>query len=447
MIPELEKKLDSFDSEIRRDSLDKLLSRVKSGEILPEKNKHFVNLHSHTFFSFNGYGYSPTSVAWRSFKMGLEAVGIVDFDVLDGTAEILEAGEKLGIRTVAGIETRVYVKEWAEKVINSPKEPGICYFIGIGFYRKPDAGSNAGKTLLSMKAIAKQRIIDMIERINSYLEDVRIDYARDVLSLTPMENATERHVLDAYYYKAMGRFSSSKNELISFWSDKLGVETNKIAVIIEDRPKVCEIIRSKLMKHGGPGYVYPDKNSFPLLEDVINMIDKTDALPAAAWLDGTSEGESAAEKYLKFFMDRGTVLVNIIPDRNWNIENKDEKRKKLEKLDEIIKLSRKLNLPLIAGTEMNKFGQKFVDEFNTDELKPYLDDFRKGAFFVYGHTCLARYCNKGYNSAWAKEHFPDRAERNAFYIKAGSSIVPGSTVYSRIKNLKDKADPLGIINK
>ena len=50
-----------------------------------------ANMHCHTFFSFNAYGYSPTSLAWLARQRGYKLMGIVDFDVLDGVDEFLDA--------------------------------------------------------------------------------------------------------------------------------------------------------------------------------------------------------------------------------------------------------------------------------------------------------------------------------------------------------------------
>ena len=51
---------------------------------------------------------------------------------------------------------------------------------------------------------------------------------------------------------------------------------------------------------------------------------------------------------------------------------------------------RELNLYVIAGTEMNKMGQKLVDDFDVPELKPYLEDFLKGANYVYDNMKIEK---------------------------------------------------------
>ena len=105
---------------------------MAAADDLPPMGRAF-NLHAHSFFSYNGYGYSPSGLAWRGRRAGLCAMGLVDFDVLDGVAEFLGACHALGLRACAGLETRVFVPAFADRVINSPGEPGIAYHMGAGF--------------------------------------------------------------------------------------------------------------------------------------------------------------------------------------------------------------------------------------------------------------------------------------------------------------------------
>ena len=92
-----------------------------------------ANLHCHIIFSFNAFGYSPTALAWLAKKNGYRLMGMVDFDVLDGVEEFLLACERLGVRGSAGMETRVYLPGFATREINSPGEPGVSYYMGVGF--------------------------------------------------------------------------------------------------------------------------------------------------------------------------------------------------------------------------------------------------------------------------------------------------------------------------
>jgi len=63
-IEKLEQKLDSFNLTERKEALAALCEKVKTGEIILQQTGKEVNLHSHTFFSYNCYGYSPSKFAW-----------------------------------------------------------------------------------------------------------------------------------------------------------------------------------------------------------------------------------------------------------------------------------------------------------------------------------------------------------------------------------------------
>ena len=68
----------------------------------------------------------------------------------------------------------------------------------------------------------------------------------------------------------------------------------------------------------------------------------------------------------------GVAAFNIIPDRNYTPGQKDQK---LENLNQVVKLTQDLGLPLLGGTEMNSPGQKFVDDFSSAELAPITISF------------------------------------------------------------------------
>ncbi len=177
------------------------------------------------------------------------------------------------------------------------------------------------------------------------------------------------------------------------------------------------------MKYGGVGYVAPTSDSFPAIETVIDMINDMDALPTATWLDGTSPGESDINAMLELFADKGIVAMNIIPDRNWNIKDPQEKAIKLENLAIAVKAAKDFDMPLCVGTEMNKIGLPFVDNFSTPELQPYVNDFMDGAYFFWGLTVLALISDRGYTSKWAKSEFGNnRAKKNEFYTKIGKLV-------------------------
>ena len=441
-VQQLEDQLDNFDSSTRQIALEELANRLKSGQIKLPDIKNEVNLHFHTFFSYNAYGWSPSRVAWEAKKYGLATAGIVDFDVLDGMEEFLEAGKTIGLRSTAALETRVFVSEISDDVISSPNEPGIAYFMGSGFYKIPAAGTKAADILQTMRDMSRRRNIQLVELVNAYLNDVQLDYDGDVLPLTPSGNATERHILAAYDAKSRQVFSD-KSTLADFWSRALEISKDEASALISDTPKFHDKMRAKLMKYGGVGYVAPNADTFPPIELTIEMMTEMGALPMITWLDGTNPGEADADVFLNTLVDKGSVALNIIPDRNWNIKDPKDKQIKTENLAKIIKAARKLNLPVCVGTEMNKAGLPFVDDFSAVELQPYVDDFIEGAYFLWGHTFLARNADLGYMSKWADDHFGnDRANKNEFYARVGRLAEPACTA----NTLSDTMLPDDVLN-
>jgi len=442
----LETKLNDFDPVVRAQALAELVALAQRGAVSPpfippniggeRGGADVANMHCHTFFSFNAYGHSPTSLAWLAKWRGFKLMGIVDFDVLDGVDEFLDACELVGVRGSAGIETRLFLPEFATREINSPGEPGVLYHMGIGFTtsRVPETVANI---LADLRQRAARRNRVVVERVNAYLDPVAIDYERDVLPLTPAGTATERHIVVAYI-RAAERIVPN---VVEFWADKLNVEPGRVATLMDDAPQLQDLVRAKLMKRGGIGYVQPGPDTFPTVDEFHKLIVACGALPCAAWLDGTSAGEQAIEELLALLISKGVVALNIVPDRNWNIADPEMRRLKVQNLYHVVRLAQELALPLNVGTEMNSFGQKLVDDFDAPELAPVRQAFLDGAHFIYGHTVLQRALGLGYHSEWAQTHLPSRRERNDFYTKVGYQVSPDRASMARLKQLALSSDP------
>ena len=144
------------------------------------------------------------------------------------------------------------------------------------------------------------------------------------------------------------------------------------------------------MKNGGIAYIKPNSKTFPEIQTANKMITELGAIPCAGWLDGTSPGEKKLEELLDLLVSKGISMMNIIPDRNYNIKDREEKRIKIKNLYKAVEIAKKLSLPIVAGTEMNKFGQKLVDDFNSKELSPIRKSFMDGAYFLHDHTLRQR---------------------------------------------------------
>ena len=382
-------------------------------------------------------------------KEGLAVAGVVDFDVLDALEEFLEAARLLGLKGCAGLETRVFVPEFSDRVMTSPGEPGITYHMGVGF-PNADLEGEQKQFLLNLRRTAQQRNRDLMGRVNKYLRPVELDYERDVLILTPSGNPTERHICLAYARKAREIFGQT-SALADFWSQKLGVDASSFVlrpssdegrILLPEGRELLNMIRAKTMKRGGVGYVLPDKGSFPCMADTNQFVLAAGGIPTLTWLDGTSEGEKAIEELLEVAMSTGAAAINIIPDRNYTPGARNEK---IDNLYQVVELAEKLHLPVVVGTEMNSPGQKFVDSFDTEELSPVAPIFLKGAYIVYAHSVLQQRCGLGYTSNWARKNFKSTAEKNEFFQEVGSLLQPEQE--NRLVSITADATPGQILEK
>lgn len=441
-IADLEARLDDFRPEVRRESLEALCALADRGEIRTGPEREIANLHCHSFFSYNGCGYSPSRLAWEGKKLGLKFMGLVDFDVLDGVDEFLAACDFTGLRGSAGMETRAFIPEFADRDINSPGEPGVAYIMGIGFASGAVPASAAG-TLADIRRRAGERNRGILERINASLAPLTVDYERDVLPATPSGNPTERHLVAKILEKSL----SALDDPAHFWSAKLDLPLDAVRREMAAPEAFQNAIRKKLMKRGGVGYVPPAAGTFPRVDEFCRLVRDCRALPCAAWLDGTSPGEQAMPELLALLIEKGAAAVNIIPDRNWNIADPREKAVKLDHLYRMVRLADGLDLPVQVGTEMNSPGQKLVDDFDAPELAPLREEFLRGASFIYGHGRLERSWGLGYQSPWARRHLPDRKSRNTFYTAAGRLLRPGPGETAGPRTIDADLEPAEVLRR
>jgi hypothetical protein len=281
----------------------------------------------------------------------------------------------------------------------------------------------------------------MVQKVNRHLDPVTIDYAEDVLTLTPAGNATERHMLVAYERRAREVFPD-REDLVTFWSEKLSEPEDRIRELLGDVVELKKLMRARLMKHGGVGYAPPEEGSFPSLEEVVEMTLACGAVPSGGWVDGTSEGEADPMAHFSFLRSKGIPTLTVVPDRNWNLENPQERALKVRKLQEALGAAARLEMPILVGTEMNKHGQKFVDTFSAPPLAPHRQTFLAGAHVAWAHTLLKSTAGVGYAGERADEWFgdDDRA-RNEFFRRVGSAPYPSDGQMERLRQTGPDAAP------
>ncbi|HRR29652.1 MAG TPA: hypothetical protein P5270_09875, partial [Victivallales bacterium] len=360
---------------------------------------------------------SPSRIAWEAKKVGLFSVGIVDFDVIDGMDEFIDAAELLSLRASVGVETRSFFAKFANFEMDSPGEPGVNYVMGVGFTQHFPDESVQAKKLTDYRENAKKRNLNLIKRINEKLKDIALSYEEDVIPLTPSGNATERHIITAYGNKALKKLG---DKAFSYLSEILERKSDEIKnIFYSSRPGFDELLRSKLVKKGGIGYLQPSKETFPPMDEFLQWVKSCGAIPTEAWLDGTTNGEALGLKYIEASKAEGAMAINIIPDRNWNIKDSQTQKIKLAKLKEIVDAANTLNMPIFIGTEMNKSGQPLYDDLDCNALRPFKQTFIRGASIAIGHSILARFAKLPYSADATDNIFKSTEEKNDFYEKVG----------------------------
>ena len=426
-VENLEKNLNSFRLNERFEALEKL----KRSAPVEKKEQQNINLHFHSFYSYNAEFWSPARIAWEAKKNGLYAAGIIDFDVLSGLSEFFRAGEMLSLRTSVGLETRAFLHEFADREIDSPGEPGVSYIAGTGFHALPDEGSPQAKELEKYRQKATERNKALIERINRHVPEIALTL-EDVTALTPAGNATERHIVMAYIQKAASVFT--ENQLIPYWSQTLEVSEAEVEKLMTTGYKFEDVVRKKFAKKGGFGYVQPSSETFPPVEEFFRFVKLCGAIPMESWLDGTSEGEKDPQELLELSKSKGAMALNLIPDRNWNIDDPGEKALKVNNLKKIVETADKMNMPLHIGTEMNKKDLPFVDDLDGTDLKPFKNSILYGAKVILGHTILGRFAGFSYPGSETKNEFPDLKKRNAFFALVGELPAVDTEIADRLRN-------------
>lgn len=396
------------------------------------------NMHMHTHFSFNAEYLSPTQLVQEAVRRELYALAICDFDVLDGLEELYGAADQAGLRSAAGMETRVYFPEYGDKVINSPGEPGVYYFMGMGFARVPSVDTAAGRILAELRVQSAARNRDMIARINAAFPEMAINYDKEVLPLTPSGNATERHIVQAYIAKvaevAKGNAAAEKE----IWN-KVMKAGDRMDGLLKDKVALQNAVRSSLMKSGSVGYAQPDSSTFPAIDHVIEMMLGAGAMPMATWLNGLSDGEKDIENQLQCLRAKGVAALNIVPDRNWNIKDPADRDRKVAELHRVVAVAERMELPVNVGTELNSFGLPFVDNFEAEPMLPHYETFFKGANVSVGQARLARYAGYSYCGDAAKSEFgANLAAKNAFFAQVGMLPCPDTKRVAELIAMDDE---------
>lgn len=115
---------------------------------LPEHNE--IDLHTHSTAS-DGI-YAPAELVRLAREAGLRRIGLVDHDTTDGLEEAWEAGDRLGVTVIAGIELNTEL----------PEQRGEAHM--LGYYIQPEQPAFQ-RSLAILRDSREQRGERMVERL------------------------------------------------------------------------------------------------------------------------------------------------------------------------------------------------------------------------------------------------------------------------------------------
>lgn len=435
--------LNSRDTEERRAALALAAASFESGDVPKPQAAGSANLLARTFFSYAVDGSSPARRVWEAAIRGLSVIGCCDTDNLGALREMLDAGDALGVRAVASLETKCYVPDSAAREFSYPGQCGFLRAMGLGFTAVPPLETEHGRFLAGLPEHAHIRHRNRIEKLNSVLSPVCIAYEEDVLPLAPAGNPAPEHIAAAYVRKAESLFPDREARAV-FWSDVLGGSPADAEALIADLPAFGEAVWEKFRQFTAEERV---PANYPAVADFFKAVAAAGAVPCVFWADGGTDGEADAGRFLDGALGWGARAVALLPDCVWNVPDREEKRARLGRLAELVAAARARALPLVAGSFLNRAGQKFVDSFDAPELAEYFRDFSDAAFWVYGHSVMERAAGRGLLSGWSRHAFgADRAAANAFFRDAGRAAAPSAASRLRIASAAgDGASPADIL--
>lgn len=125
---------------------------------MPELDTRGIDLHAHTTASDGDQ--SPTQLIELAKAVGLTAIAVTDHDTTDGVAEALEAGKRLGVEVIPGIELSAEIE-------NTAGQRGQCHILGLGI---DPHNPNLLKRLRDIQHKRTNRNTLMVDKLNSLEE-------------------------------------------------------------------------------------------------------------------------------------------------------------------------------------------------------------------------------------------------------------------------------------
>ncbi|MBB1509156.1 PHP domain-containing protein [Tessaracoccus sp. MC1756] len=157
-----------------------------------------IDLHTHSRVS-DGTD-TPTTLVMKAFQAGLDAIALTDHDTFGGVLEAQEAGKRIGLKVLCGIEMSTEVEGRAVHLLG----------YGCDIYDR-----DLGEELARIRHGRSHRLPMMIEKLNAAGLELTIDDVNRVAMGAPAIGRP--HVADAMVAKG---YIADRDEAFKVWLDE-----------------------------------------------------------------------------------------------------------------------------------------------------------------------------------------------------------------------------------
>lgn len=353
--------LEKLNAPTKKERLDNLAEVLKT-TVFPPVVSQYINNHIHTTYSFSPY--SPTAAVYAARMEGLCTAGIIDHDSISGAEEFLEAAKMVDMPVTIGMECRVSMDgtRLEGRRTNNPDQVGVSYMtiqsvphdkipVLTEFFRPYQAARHA-------------RNRKMVDRINSLLPDMDLNYDRDVLPLSQAaENGgvTERHLMYALAKKLTAQVGKGEAMVKKLTHMGLSLSSKQTDQMMDTQYPFYEYDLLGILKSAFVPKIYIDAaDECPKLSDLVQLCVDVDAYLCYAYLGDVGDsvtGDKKAQKFEDDYLDEvfeclkeeGVKAVTYMPTRNTPAQ-----------LERLRGLCEQYGMFQISGEDINSPRQSFV---------------------------------------------------------------------------------------
>lgn len=410
------------DSEVRLDSLRRLMDLIEQGGLEKPAQGNDVNNHIHTTYSFSPY--SPAKAVWMAYQAGLATAGIMDHDSIGGAREFSAAGKIAGIATTIGVECRVDFAKTplSGRRINNPDQDSVAYMALHGI---PHTRIDAVRQFFKPYAAARNlRNRQMVAAINQLIaaSGVALDFEKDVVPLSQAADGgsiTERHLLYALSLKLIAGYGKGA-ALLQFLKDRLRLNIGaKIEGYLADaaNPHYAYDLLGLLKGELVAAFYIPATAECPDVREAVAFAKECGAISAYAYLGDVGDSVTGDKKSQQFEDDYLDLLFEVLRELRFNAVTYMPSRNTMAQLDRVRALCDRHGFLQISGEDINSPRQSFICQALRNEK---FHNLYAATWALVGHEIAAtRDLERGMFSESTIRQYPGLDERIKAYREIG----------------------------